>query len=85
MNNYKTAFNIELVEDWHNNVKLQGIMAYHIDDFIYGGCIKFHEHVLSKIRNLFHIGMEEDTHLNYHRLKISQDSSGILLSNELCN
>ena len=65
---------------WYYNGKLAGVIASHVDDFIYGGTPQFHVEIISKIRNVFAIGLEEETNLKYIGLQIDQCSIGITLS-----
>ena len=59
------------------NGNFVGLLACHVDDILFGGSVEFHDKVISKIRTIFTIGLEEDTNLKYLGLKISQDLYGI--------
>jgi hypothetical protein len=67
---------------WYDNDKLSGIIACHVDDLVFGGSLQFHNQVMKKLRSVFVIGSEEDTHLKYLGLTISQHSNGITVSTE---
>lgn len=65
---------------WYNDGSLSGIMACHVDDFIFGGTKTYHETVITRIRSLFIVGLEENTSMKYLGLQINQDSEGIHVS-----
>ena len=65
---------------WYENGVLAGIMACHVDDILYGGSQQFHSEIISKIRSIFAIGLEEDTNMKYLGLAICQNASGIHVS-----
>ena len=47
------------VFSWHYNGMLHGLVACHVDDFVYAGSKLFHTHVVTKLRSLFIIGKEQ--------------------------
>lgn len=59
---------------------LAGIVAVHVDDFLYGGTPLFHTMVISRIRKTFIIGLEECSGMKYLGLSIQETDTGILLS-----
>lgn len=59
---------------------LSGVIAIHVDDFIYGGTQSFQDCVISKLRLIFQIGLEESSGMKYLGLMIAQSSSGISIS-----
>ena len=77
VNKYDQAFFM-----WHDEGKLAGILACHVDDVIYGGNKSFHDRVINKLKGTFSIGLEEDTNLKYLGLKISQTINGIHVSTD---
>lgn len=65
---------------WYHDGILCGIMACHVDDFIFGGTELFHQTIIDQVRSLFIIGMEENTTMKFLGLQIDQTSDGIVLS-----
>ena len=60
--------------------KLQGIIACHIDDFLYSGSESFHKNIIDKVKKKYVIGTIEDTVLTFTGWNLKQDNSGIELS-----
>ena len=68
---------------WHNSNEIScGIMAVHVDDFIYGGTPTFLNTVISQLISKFKIGLEESEGMKYFEISIKQNSHGILLSTD---
>lgn len=68
---------------WHDsNGMLCGIIGVHVDDFLYGGTHDFEQNVISKLRSIFQVGLEESSGLIYIGLQISQGNHGINLSTD---
>ena len=65
---------------YYENTKLSGLLACHVDDIIFGGEPNFHKHVISKLRSVLVIGVEENTNFKYLGLCISQQTDGITVS-----
>ena len=47
------------VFSWYQNGRLHGIVACHVDDFVYAGSDVFHTTVVIKLKSIFVIGREE--------------------------
>ncbi len=62
---------------WKKNGKCQGILAVHVDDFLYGGTDDFQQTIVAKIKSIFVIGSEECTPMKYLGMKIDQDKTMI--------
>jgi hypothetical protein len=62
---------------WMYKGKCNGILAVHVDDFIFGGTQKFHDNIMEAIRQIFVIGTEESTPLKYLGINIDQDKNTI--------
>ena len=68
---------------WYNTVRdCDGIMAIHVDDFIYGGTSSFINNTVSHLRTLFKVGLEESGGMKYLGISISQHATGIQLSTD---
>ena len=68
---------------WYNTVgDCDGIMAIHVDDFIYGGTSSFINNTVSHLRTLFKLGLEESGGMKYLGISISQHATGIQLSTD---
>ena len=68
---------------WYNTVgDCDGIMAIHVDDFIYGGTSSFINNTVSHLRTLFKVGLEESGGMKYLGISISQHATGIQLSTD---
>lgn len=65
---------------WYSDDKLEGILACHVDDVIFGGSKSFHECIIDKLKTTFSIGLEENTNLKYLGLLIKQTTNGIHVS-----
>ena len=64
---------------WMNNNKIEGILACHVDDFLYGGSEQFCSEKGSDIRNEFTVGKEEEGSFKYVGMNIQQSDKVILL------
>ena len=60
--------------------QLQGVLACHVDDFLWGGDCSFEVEVIEKVRSHFLVGREEMDCFSYVGIEISQASDGIWLS-----
>ena len=68
---------------WFHHNNLEGLVACHVDDFIFGGSELFHSTVIDKLRNIFVVGSEEyrcfkflgmQVHCTEHNTKLSMQS-----------
>ena len=68
---------------WHEpNGVCCGIMATHVDDFVYGGTADFINSVIPQLRSTFQISSEESNGMKYVGISISQNARGISLSTD---
>ena len=65
---------------WHDSNGLVGILAVHVDDFLWAGSEKFKDTVIVKLRKLFNVGKEACELFKYIGLELSQDEERIILS-----
>lgn len=65
---------------WLNDGAVGGVIAVHVDDFIFGGLPLFHENVISNIHTEFQVGSEENLSFKYIGIEVKQSSSSIQLS-----
>ena len=49
---------------WHHNNKLIGVMTVHVDDFLCAGTDLFYLNIISKLRETFFVGREENCNFN---------------------
>ena len=47
------------VFSWYHNGQLHGLVACHVDDFVYAGSDHFHNVVVAKLRSAFIVGKEQ--------------------------
>ena len=59
---------------WHIDGKLVGMIAAHVDDFLWAGNIAFQSNTIPKLRKIFSVGREEDKSFRYLGLNINQNS-----------
>ena len=64
---------------WHDSNGLTGILAVHVDDFLWAGSEAFEGTVVVKLRKLFNVGKEECEAFKYIGLGLSQDEERIIL------
>ena len=57
-----------------------GVIIIHVDDFLYGGDVMFHETIVQSIKARFIIGLHESKDMKYLGLDIKQSTSGIVLT-----
>ena len=67
---------------WHEDGNLIGIMAIHVDDFLFGGNDFFHAHVIEHLRNILTIGLEESCGMKYLGLHIKSCDDGIYMNTD---
>ena len=68
---------------WHEDGILQGIIASHVDDFIFGGSKVFISEVINPLKEIFCISHEEAIMFKYTGLHIKQCLSEILVIKEV--
>ena len=61
---------------WHKDGKLLGIIAVHVDDFLWSGTKYFEKTVISKLRDIFLIGKEDMKTFKYLGLDIVHTKTG---------
>lgn len=67
---------------WHNkDGQLVGVLACHVDDFIWGGTAEF-ERVISHIKETLEVGKEGHTMFQFCGIDLEQKNGDILLSQE---
>lgn len=65
---------------WHDPAnQLQGLIAVHVDDFLWAGNICFKETVIPKLRETFKIGNEESSNFKYLGLDIHQNNKDVYI------
>ena len=73
---------------WHNQEgSLIGILACHVDDFIWGGTVDFRKSVIEQIRSEFKVGKEDSDAFRYVGMKLAQGKNNaiILQQNDYTN
>ncbi|CAC5404047.1 unnamed protein product [Mytilus coruscus] len=65
---------------WYNEKGLTGVLAVHVDDFLWAGSSSFEESVVSRIRDMFKVGKESCESFKYLGLDLSQENETIVLS-----
>ena len=61
---------------------LAGLMALHVDDFIYGGSTEFTKDVISKLVSVFEISVQNCSNFKYVGLNLVQTSNGIMIDQD---
>ena len=64
---------------WHDKNGLAGILAVHVDDFLWAGSKAF-ETIIIRIRKMFNVGKEACNSFKYIGLELSQNDEKIILS-----
>ena len=68
---------------WHNEKnELIGILCSHVDDFCFGGTVKFNEGIISKLAEKLKVGEREKKEFKYIGVKISQEKETLWLDQE---
>lgn len=62
---------------WHKNDCLQGLIAVHVDDFLWAGNDDFYELTIQKLNDTFTIGKEESKSFKYLGINVTHNSTGI--------
>ena len=65
---------------WRKDGELEGILALHVDDFMYAGSEKFLEDVMKRVKEEFVIKVEEKSAFTYLGLEIQQKATYIELN-----
>ena len=69
----------EAVFFWRVDGKLHGILACHVDDFIFGGSDLFEEKVINKLKEKFQISQKENQAFKYIGLEVKQTDQEIII------
>ena len=64
----------------HENGVLKGVVAVHVDDFMWSGCKEFEERVVMKLREIFQVGKEESISFKFLGLGLKSDKGKMFLS-----
>ncbi|VDI58471.1 Hypothetical predicted protein [Mytilus galloprovincialis] len=67
---------------WYNEKGLTGVLAVHVDDFLWAGSSTFEKSVVSRIRDMFKVGKESCESFKYLGLDLSQENETIVLSQQ---
>ena len=62
---------------WMKDGKLQGLLAVHVDDFMYAGENSFMEQVIDEFIKIFDIGSSSNSSFTYLGLRISSSKRGV--------
>ena len=65
---------------WKFNGKTAGVIAVHVDDFIYGGTQMFLDKVIKRIFEIFYVGSQEHMCFKYIGMQVNQTNNYIKLS-----
>ena len=61
------------------NGSLKGVLACHVDDFIWGGTEQFEAQVIQKMRAKLNVGKEESIAFRYIGIELQHQNDSILL------
>lgn len=67
---------------WSEDGSLHGILACHVDDFLWAGDTTFQKNIMPKIREIFEVGREETSSFSYTGLEIRYCGDHIELNQE---
>ena len=70
----------QLIFYWFDKEGLYGILAVHVDDFLWAGSNKFQKDIISRIRSIFKVGKEATSPFKYIGLNLSQEEMCIMLT-----
>ena len=70
----------EAIFFWHTESGLEGLICCHVDDFLWGGTMKFKEEVIDKTKQTFVISKEDQSDLKYIGLELKQSMDKITVS-----
>ena len=67
---------------WTDNhsQSVQGVLAAHVDDFIWGGTVEFSENIMTRVKDSFKIGREQSQEFDYLGIEICQKDSELFVS-----
>ena len=69
---------------WHDATgNLMGILAMHVDDFIFCGNELFQENVIAELEKIFKVGMHESGTFKFWGLSVRQTNGGITINQYL--
>ena len=57
------------------NDVLLGVIAIHVDDFIYGGYDEFENNIIKRVRSVFEVGTETSTPMKFLGMNVDQDDN----------
>ncbi len=66
---------------WRNGNNLIGLVAFHVDDFIFGGTQEFHTNTIAGLKEIIQVGTEENMKMKFLGLHIHEDDDNIYLHN----
>lgn len=64
---------------YHNDNNLIGMIAIHVDDFLWSGTTDFERNFISKLRNMFVIGKENQSIFKYLGINLIEKDSDITI------
>ena len=70
----------EAIFFWRTESGLEGLICCHVDDFLWGGTMKFKEEVIDKTKQTFVISKEDQSDLKYIGLELKQSMDKITVS-----
>lgn len=66
---------------WRHEGRCEGVLAIHVDDFLYGGSPKF-EKLMEKIKTIFTVGSQETAPMKYLGMNIDESDDEISFSQD---
>ena len=66
---------------WRHEGRCEGVLAIHVDDFLYGGSTKF-ENLIQNIKTIFTVGSEETVPMKYLGMNIDESDGDIYFSQD---
>jgi hypothetical protein len=64
---------------WRHEGRCEGVLAIHVDDFLYGGSTKF-ENLIQNNKTIFTVGSEETVPMKYLGMNIDESDHDIYIS-----
>ena len=64
---------------YHENNILVGMIAIHVDDFLWSGTNDFENKFISKLRNMYIVGKENQSVFKYLGINLTEKNSGITI------
>jgi hypothetical protein len=71
----------EALFHWRHEGRCEGVLAIHVDDFLYGGSTKF-ENLIQNIKTIFTVGSEETVPMKYLGMNIDESDGDIYFSQD---